>query len=450
MEKYNLKLDYQFALAQSMTDGMADCRYFLWVPDWREDAEEKEYLVILNTGDRINKEFEIIYQFKAEYASKKCCFAISRDGKTALAGYAANKGVICYDCESGEVLWNNPKIKRIDKVRFNNFDENIIEVLNSKQEFTYLNKQTGAVLEPDKAQKVRQVINWMRASKNGKYLMTSDYLSGKDKAKYTVYDTETKEIKGRFVAQCHVGDSSFDVTNDGEWAVCSTYQKQGVSLVKVSNGEVLWTQKELVKVTSVSFDKTDEKILVRCQYDGVYFINIQNGEIENRESGENLYLNDYGEEILFLWNKIAQFGENRIECPSFAWKDALGIKNGVLLLPAGKEGLMLYDYDGKLIWKNSELLGRIAYLEDEDMICTFWSESYSGKVSEGILTIAKIMLASAKDGKIVSQVDIPESGRAVIHNSKTVLCNTGKMYDISNGSIKEIEAPFEFVVGSGM
>lgn len=82
MDKYNLKLDYQFALAQSMTDGMADCRYFLWVPDWREDAEEKEYLVILNTGDRINKEFEIVYQFKAEYTSKKCCFAISKDGKT--------------------------------------------------------------------------------------------------------------------------------------------------------------------------------------------------------------------------------------------------------------------------------------------------------------------------------------------------------------------------------
>jgi len=159
-------------------------------------------------------------------------------------------------------------------------------------------------------------------------------------------------------------------------------------------------------------------------------------------------LNDYGEDILFLWNKIAKFGEHRIECPSFAWIDAVGIKDGVLLLPAGEEGLMLYDYEGNLIWKNNELSGNISYLEDEDMICTFRSESYSGKVSEGILTIGKIILASVKDGQIVSQVDIPECGCAVIHNNKTVVCNTGKMYDISNGSIREIKEPFEFVVGA--
>ncbi len=448
MDKYDL--DSQFALAESMTDGMADGRYFLWVPDWTEDAEKKEYLVILNTGDRINEEFDIIYQFKAEYTSKKCCFAISKDGKTAVAGYAAKKGVICYDCESGELLWNNPKIKKIAKVRFNNFDENIIEVLSDKMVITYLDKQTGEVLEPEKAQNVRQVINWMRASKNGKYLMTSDYLSGKNKSNYTVYDTETKEIKGRFVAQSQVGDSSFDVTNDGELAVCAAYQKQGVSLIKVSTGEVLWTQIALTNVTSVCFDKTDEKILVCCQYEGIYFINIQNGAKETRVSGEELYLNDFGEDILFLGDKIAKFGEHRIECPSFAWKDAVGIKNGVLLLPAGKEGLMLYDYDGNLIWKNNELLGSIAYLEDEDMICTFWSEEYSGKVSEGILTIAKIIIASAKDGQIVSQVDIPECGCAFIHNNKTVVCNTGKMYEISNGSIKEREEIFEFVVGTAL
>lgn len=29
-------------LAQSMTNGMADDKYFLWVPDWLQDAEEKE------------------------------------------------------------------------------------------------------------------------------------------------------------------------------------------------------------------------------------------------------------------------------------------------------------------------------------------------------------------------------------------------------------------------
>ncbi len=71
-------------------------------------------------------------------------------------------------------------------------------------------------------------------------------------------------------------------------------------------------------------------------------------------------------------------------------------------------------------------------------------------MSEGILTIAKIIIASAKDGQIVSQVDIPECGCAFIHNNKTVVCNTGKMYEISNGSIKEREEIFEFVVGTAL
>lgn len=447
IEKYDLSIDYQFAVAQSLTNGMADCRYFLFVPEWAEDAEEKEYYVILNKGTRLAKEFEVVYQFKAEYISKKCSFAISKDGKTVLAGYAANKGVICYDCESGEVLWNNPKIKRIDKVRFNNFDDNIIEVLNNKLVFTYLDKQTGEVLEPDKVKKVRQVINHMRASKNGKYLMTADRLSSKDKANYTVYDTETKEFKGRFVAQSQINPNSFDISNDGELAVCSSYQKQGVSLIRVSTGEEIWGKKEITYVNSVSFDKTDDRIIVECHYGGIYFLNVQDGEIITRESGEELWLNDYGEDIWFLKDKIAKFGEHCVKCPSFAWRSAVGTKDGVLLMPVANEGLMLYDYNGNLVWKNDELSGKVVYLEDKDLVSVYWSHSYDGNVGEGTLVVGKITIASMKDGQIVASADIFDSIGAVIHNNKTVICSTGKMYDISIGSAKEIEQPFEFLIG---
>lgn len=441
MEKYDLEFVDSECLAQSLTDGIADDKYFLWVPDWLKDAEEKEYLVLLNTGDRINKEFTITYQFKAEYTRNKCCFAMSKDGKTVVAGYATKKGVICYDCESGEVLWNNPKVKKIEKVRFNNFDTDIIEVLNDKLEFTYLDKQTGQVLAPDRAKKVRQVINWMRASKNGRFLMTADNLTSKDNANYTVYDTETKEIKGRFVAQSHVSQSTFDVTNDGELAVCSAYQRQGISLIKVSTGEVLWTQKKTKQIFMVYIDKTEEKVVVCCQYDGIYFLSMQNGEIECRKDGKEMYLNAYGEDIWFPSDKAAQIGGNGghcIECPSFSWLDAVGIKDGVLLQPAGREGLMLYDYDGNMIWKNDDLFGKVAYQEEENLICTFCSVEH----------VEKVNIASAKDGQIVAAADIPEYACAFIHNNKTIVCNTGKMYDISNGSIKELEVPFEFVVGS--
>ena len=256
---YDLKFVGLQKLAQSFTDGIADDKYYLWVPDWLQDAVDKEYQVLVNIGDRINKEFQIVYQFKADYVRNKCSFAISRDGKTVVAGYAAKKGIICYDCESGKVLWNNPKIKKIEKVRFNNFEPDIIEVLSDKLEFTYLDKQTGQVLEDEQVKKVRQVINWMRASKNGRYLLTADTLSSKDKANYTIYDTENGSVMGRFVAQSQVNEKTFDITDDGEFAVASAYQRLGISLIKVSTGEVLWTQKKTKKIHKVYFDKAEKR-----------------------------------------------------------------------------------------------------------------------------------------------------------------------------------------------
>lgn len=156
---------------------------------------------------------------------------------------AEKKGVVCYECESGNIVWNNKKIKRIHKLRFNNFDFDIIQVISNKLEITYLDKHTGEILEEEKIGQVRQVLNWMRCSLNGRYLIGADTVSVRDKAIYTVYDIETKMVKGRFAAQNHVGSSSFDVTDDGKFAVCSAYKRQGVSLIKVDTDEVIWTQK---------------------------------------------------------------------------------------------------------------------------------------------------------------------------------------------------------------
>lgn len=436
MENVDLRYADAQKLAQSMTDGIADDRWILWVPDWLEDAQEKDYLVLLNHGDRINKEYEIVHQFKAEYVKGKCHFAIAKDGKTVIAGYTAKKGVICYDCESGEMLWNNPKIKKIARVRFNNFDENIIEVTNDKLEFTYLDKQTGQLLEPERVKTVRQVINWMSVSKNGRYLMTADTFSAKDKANYTVYDTQTKEIKGRFVAQSHVGEKTFDVTNDGNLAVCAAYERQGVSLIEVETGNVLWTQKQTKRIFMVYIDKTEENVVVCCRYDGVYVLNMKTGEVENHMYSDEMHLNLYGEDIRFPKDKIALVGEHRIECPTFTWLDPLGIKGGVVLQPAAHVGVMLYDYNGTKVWENKELFGKVVYQEDCELLCSHCSVDH----------VEKITIVSAKDGKTVDTADIPEYACAFINDNKTLVCNTGKMYDVSGGTIKEIEAEFEFLV----
>lgn len=447
MEEFHLEFADQFHLAVSMTDGQADERYFLWVPDWSEDAQDKDYLVLLNTGGRLEKKFQILYHFKAEFVSKKCCFAISKDGRTALAGYAAKKGVICYNCESGKVLWNNPKIKKIARIRFNNFDEDIIEVSNDKLEFTYLDRRSGQVLEPERVQKIRQTINWMCASGNGKFLMTADPLAGSGRANYTVYDTQTKKVKGRFVAQCHLNPHTFDVTDDGELAVCSAYYRQGVSLIKTSTGEVLWTKLSYKKISGVSIDKTEEKVIVCCDGDGIYFLDMGSGETVDHILGEEYFSNVYGGDILFLNSKTARIGDRYIPSPGFAWKSAVGAKDGVILTLPGIKGLLFYDHDGNLLWESSELGGRAAYLEEDDLICAFGVESYEGKVADGTLVTGQILLASPKDGQIIARAEISDSAQEFIRHNSTVVCSTGKMYDVSHGSIQEREEIFEFVTG---
>lgn len=447
MEEFDLRFADQLHLAQSMTDGSADERYFLWVPDWTEDAEEKDYLVLLNTGTRLEKKFKIVYRFKTEFISKGCCFAISKDGRTALAGYAAKKGVFCYDCESGTVLWNNPKIKRIAEVRFNNFDENIVEVRNNKLEITYLDKHTGQVLEPERAKNVRQVITLMQVSKNGKFLLTADTFPLKEQANYTVYNTETKEVTGRFVAQCQRNPNPFDVTDDGRFAVCSAYQRQGVSLIDVSTGEVLWSKMNYKKVYRASFDADDQRVIVGCDYDGIYFLDIYSGETVERISGEEFFPNPYGADVLCLGGKLARIGDHRISSSGFSWKKAVGTRNGVLMLLPGNRKSAFYDYGGNLLWESDELGGEAAYLENEDLLCAFWVEYYKGNVTDETVFEGKIVLASPKDGRIIAEADISDDACAFIHHNKTIVCSTGKMFDVSGGVIREIEESFAFVVG---
>ncbi|MBD5135422.1 MAG: WD40 repeat domain-containing protein [Lachnospiraceae bacterium] len=433
--KHNLESVDSQKIAQTMTNGMADYKLCLWVPEWLQDAEEKEYFVLKNTGTRQEKNWEELYHFTAEYIRGKCCYAISQDGKLALVGYAAKKGVVCYECENGKILWNNKNIKKIHEIRFNNFDYDIIEVISSKLEITYLDKYTGEVLEEEKIRQVRQVLNWMRSSQNGKYLIGADTVIGKDNAIYTVYDTENQMVKGRFAAQNHVGSSrSFDVADNGKFAVCSAYKRQGVSLINVDTGEVIWTQKKVKYIRAVSFHKG--KVAVCCRNNGIYFLNIHSGEIDSHIQGEEIYLNAYGKDILLCEDNAAKIGKKKIKSPSFAFSEAIGIQNGVVLSPVG-EGLMLYDNTGSLIWENNNIeIADIVYQEEENAIYGFNSIRGEGKI--GII--------SAEDGQMISELAIEDYACAFIGDHKTLLCNTGKMYGVSKDNIKEKAEVFKFTV----
>ncbi|MBD5135488.1 MAG: hypothetical protein HDT39_05920 [Lachnospiraceae bacterium] len=432
--KYDFNEAEYTAIARSMSNGMSDGKFYLWVPDWIEDGEEKEYFVLKNLGTRDDKNYKELYHFTAEYIRNKCCFALSPDAKIVLAGYETKKGVICYSSESGDIIWNNKKIKKIKEIRFNQYDSNIIEVINSKVEIIYLNGLTGEVLDEEELYNVKQVINDMRASKNGKYLICSDSVK-RGKAVYTVYDTINKQVKGRFPAQGQLNSDTFDVTDNGKYAVCSAYQRQGVSLINISTGEIIWTKK-LKDIMKVYFDKQDKNVVVCCRYDYNYTLNISSGETISEDNNEKMERNLYGDDFKFPEDDIVIIGSRQIKSTSFSFLDVIGTPHSVIVNPT-EEGIMCYDLSGELLWENKDVeIGEIVYQEDTDTIC--------GTVN--IYNQGKIVILSAGDGSVLCEYKTEDYGYTFIDRNNTLVCNTGKMYDVSNKEIKVKNEEFEFKI----
>lgn len=187
-------------------------------------------------------------------------------------------------------------------------------------------------------------------------------------------------------------------------------------------------------ISSVSFHKG--KVVVCSQYNGIYFLNIHDGETDSHKYDEEIYFNPYGKDILLCEKNIVKIGNKRIQSTSFAFLQAIGLPNGVVLNPVGK-GLMLYDNTGNLIWENKDIeIGHIVYQEEENALYGF---NYTrGEQEIGII--------SAEDGQMISELAIEDFAVAFIGNRKTLLCNTGKMYDVSKDGIKEKAEVFEFTV----
>ena len=98
---------------------------------------------------------------------------------------------------------------------------------------------------------------------------------------------------------------------------------------------------------------------------------------------------------------------------------------------------MLYDNTGSLIWENNNIeIADIVYQEEENAIYGFNSIRGEGKI--GII--------SAEDGQMISELAIDDYACAFIGDHKTLLCNTGKMYDVSKDNIKEKAEVFKFTV----
>lgn len=415
-------------------------KYYLVVEDFRVSYPETEYEVYYNENDD-EENYVLVCKFTFEYIRDKMYFDITNDGKYITIAYGTKKGVFLFSGENGNILWNNSKVKSIKKVKFDKTD-NFIEVIHTKLNSTYLNKENGEVTKDEELTAVRQKISSWVSSQNGKYILATKHQTDRDIARFTLYDGESFAAKSTFLAPFANGGSRCAVSNDGNYAICTAYKTEGMQLINTQDCQVLWERKDISHIQSVCFDKEDNYVYV-SNNDGVtYELSVKTGNQTKLITADKFIPNSYGEDICIIDRNLAVIGKKKIKSPNFAWLRAVPAENCVALISAGGEDMMVYDYNSNLLWKNSNMeINKVFYLTFERLFA--------------VVTAKEIILMSPNNGKIISSCSLSEerSGYDAIlaDGGRSIITNTyynldGDVYEINNSVVEKSERKFEFKI----
>lgn len=428
-------------------------KYLVWVSDY-EESEEKEFYVLENikykdleknnyAGQYVaEKEYVIKYSYTGPWKKGKTFHAISRNGRYVCAAFTSKYGIRCYDSETSGLRWENKKIKSIETIKFNRFTDYILEVWNKKAEVTYINAEDGTIIPPDEHVLILQQSNYIRTSNDQKYVMIADNLVAKEhhNAMYSVYEIETNKLMGRFFGIFSL-NADFGITNDGKYAFVSEYDRYGISMVDVSNGETIWNNSAATHIRQIVIKEEENEIIAVGNNRANKVLEMKTGAVKINNYAEfgKIFINKYGEDIV-INNGIALIGFEEdavtVKSPSFAYTYAFGTPHGFAVSAAGDEGcLQFYDYNGNLLWENKEVrVSKLAYVEKQNVICGYNMAQ----------DIRKIWVIDISNGSIRKVIDAENCVEVFFDNNSKLLCSTGMIYDILQDDIVRKRESFKF------
>lgn len=393
-------------------------------PDWDFDTDNDEMEFTLYEMKSDFKAKSVICTFTAPYRRNGMTYDVSEDGKHLLVNYKTKYGMIMYLTATGEVLWQNKKIKKVQTVRFNQANPNILEIIKDDLDIVYLHSTTGEPVLENEKMNIIQKVNDFYVSFHRKKLLTVDCsCTDRPKAIFTVYDCKTQKIDGRFVGPYTTGGSRAAVTDDGKYAACAAYQKEGFSLIDVDSGETMWHNKSITRIQNVQFSKDESQVIITNNDGKVSFFDIKDGKNIHSLQRNAYYVNIYDADI-------EQIGERKLKKEKKSYVTTNGkcfkvicTKHGILARCISEN--FFFDYTGKLLWQ-SERSGTIAYIEEYDTIqCCVYDES---KISPE----PELLVISVKDGTILKRFNLSTPNDSpVIHIENNILCRNGAIYDIN-------------------
>lgn len=390
--------------------------------DFDNDAEEMSFTLYKGRSEK-NQE---MCSFTAPYRRNGMDYDVSEDGRQLIISYPTKYGLVMRLTDTGEILWQNKKYKKVKKVRFNQNNPEIIEAIRDDLEILYLYSSNGEPVSEEDRKNVIQGVNDFYCSLHRKKLLTVDCsCTDKSKAWFTVYDCEEQTLQARFVGPYSIGGSRAAVTDDGKYVACAAWTKEGIALVETESGTTLWKKTNITRIQSVQFSKDESQVIIRTNEDEVYFLDREDGSRIKKLSLEDYYVNIYHSDIEQKSEKELRKENQSYVRTKNACHQVVCTKQGIVA-KCRPGGLFFYDYQGELLWQ-SKGGSDIAYIEDTDTIQYFIfdeRQQYKGE----------LLVLSAADGTIRQQFDWgPEDVYLEVYIGNYILCRNGSIYD-ANGS----------------
>lgn len=283
-----------------------------------------------------------------------------------------------------------------------------------------------------------EVTNYIipKASENGKFLLTSFYERQKsDDSWIFVYETKNfKKIYGFFAIGEHY-EPRLAISNDGHYVATAIWQDYGKGDIFVyKDGKEFYHTRKYNRMDYVLFK--DNNHLMVGQNEKTYIIDIVNEDAEvERLNYSEVHNNPYGNEFYIKGRNILCLNGKKIKGSTFAFLDAIAVKDGVVVSEVGNCAI-LYDEQGNKNWESDTKdyghITRFSYDENKnELLC------YAFNYIEGG---SDILIVDVHDGSVKHSHKI-NGGAECIFSSKYGNYGVslyGNCYLINGGEFTEV------------
>lgn len=267
---------------------------------------------------------------------------------------------------------------------------------------------------------------YIKTSNNGKFLLVAEFQNN-----IAAYEVSSGEKLGEYSTK-YSGERRMCISNNGQLFAEAAYNRYGVSLHNIENGEILWTNKEIKKIGPIFFSSDESKLIVVSTDWEMCALSLEDGSIIEKEPGVDDFYPGIDIDVRktgsgkLKWNGLTINPEKRIL--------RLCSGKGKVFCSIFRGGLECFSSKGKLLWsaenKLEEHYTHLAYCSEYDYILCF-GYKFGEKRKKPFFFLD---VYSAENGVLVYSSDIGTEAHAYSDAERIIIDVTGKVFEVGKDS----------------